>query len=78
MMNTVKIFQNSWNLMLRYQALWIFGVILALTTVSFGSSLWLSNHDELENQTLVNWVIYPRHRSRSFQTTPVKVLISQS
>ena len=27
-MNTVKIFQNSWSLMLRYKALWIFGVIL--------------------------------------------------
>lgn len=41
--------------MLRYRALWIFGVILALTTVSLGSSLLLRNNEEPPNQTLVNW-----------------------
>lgn len=56
-MNTVKIFQNSWSLMLRYRSLWIFGVILALTTVSFVSPLWLSNIDDHPDQTLVNWEI---------------------
>jgi hypothetical protein len=57
MMNTEKIYQNSWNLMLRYRALWIFGVILALTTVSFGSALWLRDRENLQEQTLVNWEI---------------------
>ena len=56
-MNTEKIFQNSWNFMLRYRALWIFGVILALTTVSFGSALWLRDRENLQEQTLVNWEI---------------------
>lgn len=56
-MNTVKIFQNSWSLMLRYRALWIFGVILALTSVSFGSTFWLRDTENLPEQTLVNWEI---------------------
>lgn len=56
-MNTVKIFQDSWNLTLRYRALWLFGVILALTTISFGSALWLRNDREDQNRTLVNWEI---------------------
>ena len=56
-MNTVKIFQNSWSLMLRYKALWIFGVILALTTVSFGSAIWLRDTENRPERTLVNWEI---------------------
>lgn len=57
-MNTAKIFRNSWDLMLRYRALWIFGVILALTTVSFGSALWLRDDETPANQrTLVEWDI---------------------
>ncbi|MFC1921716.1 hypothetical protein ACFLY4_00365 [Chloroflexota bacterium] len=57
MMNTVKIFQNSWSLMLRYKALWIFGVILALTTISFGSAIWLRDTENRPERTLVNWEI---------------------
>jgi hypothetical protein len=56
-MNTTKIFQDSWSLMSRYRALWIFGVILAFTTISFGSALWLRNNQEDQNRTLVNWEI---------------------
>jgi hypothetical protein len=63
MMNTTKNLLSSWDLMLRYRALWIFGIILALTTVSFGSALWLSNDEEPANQTLVNWEISPRDRT---------------
>ncbi|UCF27052.1 MAG: hypothetical protein JSW42_10435 [Chloroflexota bacterium] len=57
MMNTEKIFKGSWGLMLRYKALWIFGVILALTTISFGSALWLRESDNHSDRTLVNWEI---------------------
>jgi hypothetical protein len=32
--------------MLRYRAPWIFGVILALTNISFGSALWMRNNRE--------------------------------
>lgn len=56
-MNISKIFQDSWSMMLRYRALWIFGVILALTTISFGSALWLRNNQEDQNRTLMNWEI---------------------
>ncbi len=62
-MNTVKIFQNSWSLMLRYKALWIFGVILALTTVSFGSALWLRDTENLPERTLVDWEISARDKA---------------
>jgi hypothetical protein len=55
--NTSKIFQDSWSMMLRYRALWIFGVMLALTTISFGSALWMRNNQEEQNRTLVNWEI---------------------
>lgn len=62
-MNTAKIFQNSWNLMLRCRALWIFGVILALTTVSFASPLWLRDTENLPDRTLVNWEISPNDKA---------------
>ena len=62
-MNTVKIFQNSWSLMLRYKALWIFGVILALTTISFGSALWLRDTENLPDRTLVNWEISAKDKA---------------
>ena len=56
-MNTAKIFQKSWNLMLHHRGLWIFGVILALTTISVVSPLWLSNIEDHPDQTLVYWEI---------------------
>jgi len=63
MMNTTKIFRNSWSLMLRYKALWIFGVILTLTTVSFGSLLLLSDNENLNDRTLVNWEISAKDKT---------------
>jgi hypothetical protein len=63
MMNTGKIFQNSWNMMLRYRALWIFGIILALTTISFGSALWLRDSENHSERTLVNWEISPSDKA---------------
>jgi len=62
-MNSAKIFRDSWNLTLRYRALWIFGVILALTTISFGSALWLRDNREDQNRTLVNWEISARDQA---------------
>lgn len=62
-MNTTLILKNSWSLMLRYRALWLFGVILALTTVSFGSALWLrdSNNQPMEQRTV--WEISPQDQA---------------
>jgi hypothetical protein len=63
MMDSEKIFKRSWGLMLRFKALWIFGVILTLTTISFGSALWLRESDNHSDQTLVNWEISPRDKA---------------
>ena len=49
--------------MLRFKALWIFGVILTLTTISFGSALWLRDSENHSDQTLVNWEISPRDKA---------------
>ncbi len=62
-MRTVNIFQDSWNLMLRYRALWIFGVILALTTVSFGFVLWFRGTDRSSEETILNWEMKSRDRA---------------
>lgn len=62
-MDTTKILQKSWELMRHYRALWIFGMILALTTVSLGSSLWLRDDEEAADRTLVNWEISPKDRA---------------
>lgn len=56
-MNNGNIFKNAWSMMLHYRALWIFGVILALTTISFASVLWLSADDNNYDQSLVIWEI---------------------
>lgn len=62
-MNTTKIFRNSWDLARLYRALWVFGVILALTTVSFGSALWLGGEeDDPADQTIMNWELTSRDR----------------
>ena len=49
--------------MLRCRALWIFGVILAWTPVSFGSAVWLRDTENLPDQTLVNWEISARDKA---------------
>lgn len=56
-MNISKNFQNAWNLMLRNRVLWIFGVLLTLTTVSIGSVWWLPENDEIQDSTLLHWEI---------------------
>ena len=56
-MNTTKILKNSWDLMLNYRALWIFGVILALTTISFVSPFWFHADEDPSDRTLVDWEI---------------------
>jgi hypothetical protein len=62
-MNTPQILQKSWNLMLRYRALWLFGVILALTTISFGSALWLRGGNDQSTDNRVVWQISPQDQA---------------
>jgi hypothetical protein len=48
-MNTNRILKQAWQNALRYRALWVFGIILALTTSSWGA--WsMIDHDEDEYQ----------------------------
>mgnify|MGYP000659292038 CR=1 FL=1 len=37
-MDYVKILKRAWETTWRYRALWVFGIILAITTASGGSS----------------------------------------
>lgn len=39
-MDHLSILKRSWEILWRYRALWIFGVILALTTFSWETALW--------------------------------------
>ena len=43
-MKHTEILKRSWHTMLQYRALWFFGFILALTTVS-GSAVWHGGRD---------------------------------
>lgn len=54
-MNIQSIFQNAYKLTRHYRALWIFGVILALTTISFGSIIWSEIEQEQWDRTIVQW-----------------------
>ncbi|MBN1313344.1 MAG: hypothetical protein JXB30_18200 [Anaerolineae bacterium] len=42
-MDHMKILKRAWHIITRYRALWAFGIILALTTVSWGQSTLLNN-----------------------------------
>lgn len=49
-MNTEQILKKSWENLWRYRALWVFGVILALTTTSWGSIIFHGNGDKDDTQ----------------------------
>lgn len=52
-MNTKKILQRSWQLVWQYRALWILGMVLALTaanTIYFGSRQNLQQNQPIKNQ----------------------------
>jgi hypothetical protein len=39
-MDHISVLKQSWEILWRYRALWIFGIILALTTFSWEAALW--------------------------------------
>lgn len=47
-MDYTQIFRRAWHTVWNYRVLWIFGLVLALTTVSFGSALIYRYRDEVE------------------------------
>jgi hypothetical protein len=55
-MNHKEILSRAWKILWSYKALWVFGIILALTATSFPDSIWQSgasnNNREREGSTL--------------------------
>jgi hypothetical protein len=54
-MDYTKVLRRAWHIMKNYRALWIFGIILALTTVSWGAALWFGNGGEDSDRVLIDW-----------------------
>ncbi len=54
-MDYTKVLKRSWHIMKNYRAVWIFGIILALTTVSWGAALWFGDGGEDGDRQLVRW-----------------------
>ncbi len=54
-MDYAKVLKRAWHVMKHYRAVWIFGIVLALTTVSWGAALWLGAGDEDSDRQLVRW-----------------------
>ena len=42
-MDFSRILKRAWHMVKSYRALWVFGVILALTTVSLGTAVWFGD-----------------------------------
>ena len=65
-MDTFQILKKSWQNVWRYRALWVFGVILALTTFSWGPLIFTGGHDgddqEYSNRS-VEFVLPDRART---------------
>ncbi len=48
-MDYTRILKRAWHLVKSYRALWVFGVILALTTFSWETAFWLGWNDDNES-----------------------------
>jgi hypothetical protein len=47
-MDYTQVFKRAWHTVWNYRALWIFGLVLAMTTVSFGSAVMYRYRDEVD------------------------------
>ena len=56
-MDCSRILKRAWHMVKSYRALWVFGVILALTTVSLGTAVWFGDRGEDSDRVLVHWKI---------------------
>jgi len=54
-MDYTKVLKRAWHIVRNYRAVWIFGIILALTTVSWGTAAWLRDDGEDSNGVLIRW-----------------------
>jgi len=69
MMDYTNVLKRAWHIMRDYRAVWIFGIILALTTVSLGTAAGLRGGDEDTDRGLIRWELTAKDRQwleRSF------------
>ena len=52
-MNYTNILKRAWHNVLNYRALWVFGIILALVTFSWGTAAFLGRDDESRGISIV-------------------------
>ncbi|MFC2064864.1 hypothetical protein ACFLXB_07195 [Chloroflexota bacterium] len=70
----MKILRRSWEIVLEYRTLWIFGFILAMTVggstfgSSGGSSGYQTNRQEVQNYLPESWNGYTFHSTQDFAT----------
>jgi hypothetical protein len=59
-MKIVQILKQAWSLGWHYRSLWFFGIVVALTTVSWGALVWFVDWDDASNPVLIDWEISAR------------------
>ena len=57
-MDHVKVLKQAWHNVWHYRALWIFGIILALTTTSWSAWEWLQRSDDRDGNHEANSLVY--------------------
>ncbi len=57
-MDYTKVLKRAWHTVWNYRALWIFGIILALTTTSWSGWEWLQRSDDSDGNHEANSLVY--------------------
>ncbi|NIO70347.1 MAG: hypothetical protein GTN71_15305 [Anaerolineae bacterium] len=57
-MDYTKVLKQAWHTVWNYRALWIFGIILALTTTSWSGWEWLQRSDDSDGNHEANSLVY--------------------
>ena len=52
-MNHTKVFKGAWHMVWRYRVLWVFGIVLALTTTSGSAAAWIGRDEDGDRGGLV-------------------------
>jgi hypothetical protein len=72
-MDYTKVLKRAWHIMRNYRAVWIFGIVLALTTISWGTAVWLRDGGEDSDGVLIRWEISAKDQQwleRNFGVRP--------
>jgi hypothetical protein len=64
-MDHMEVLKEAWHMVWRHRALWIFGIILALTTFSWETAVLYSRHDDGDGSRdrATSRIILPDNRS---------------